>query len=81
VSGFRGSLQAMNNIKTEIYTFTLAPKLRIVLKKRDVSTKEKERIKYHYQICINNPPFGEIIDNSEQSAEETTEIIYNKLHI
>jgi hypothetical protein len=32
---------------------------------------EKERIKYHYKININNPGFGNVIDNSNQTPEET----------
>jgi len=57
---------------------TLSPRLDVVLKDRGdrkLDDAERERIKYHYQIGINNPKFGFVIDNSDQSVKETVESI------
>jgi adenylate kinase family enzyme len=62
----------VNNLK--IITITLAPRLEIALQNRgsrELTDREKERIRYHYEIGINNPSFGEVIDNSDQSPMET----------
>lgn len=75
----------VNNLKgmdTQIYFFTLAPKLENVLINRgtrELSDKEIERIKHHYDIGIPNPAFGEIIDNSDQTPQETADYILSKL--
>lgn len=72
----------LKDINTKIYFFTLAPKLEKILTnrgERELNDKEKERIKYHYDIGINNPSFGIIIDNSEQTVEETVEEIFKNL--
>lgn len=78
-------LYMMENLKgltTPIYVFTLAPKLEKVLTNRgtrELNEQEIERIKYHYSIGIHSPTFGDIIDNSEQSPEETVALILNKI--
>jgi len=62
----------------QLILITLSPKLDTALKNRGnrkLSKWEINRIKYHYQIGINNPEFGKIIDNSDQTPEETVEII------
>jgi len=62
----------------QLIFITLSPKLDTVLKNRGnrkLSKWEVNRIKYHYQIGINNPEFGKIIDNSDQTPKETVEII------
>ncbi|HEY3250553.1 MAG TPA: hypothetical protein VGK25_05490 [Ignavibacteria bacterium] len=67
-----------------IYFFTLAPVLEIALSKRGervLTEKETERIKYHYLTGINHPGFGVIIDNSNQTAEETTDEILKYIKI
>jgi len=75
----------MNNLKdlkTKISIFTLAPKLEKVLTNRgnrELDGLEISRIKYHYEIGIPNPKFGEIIDNTDQTPEETLEIILKKI--
>ena len=74
------SLESTVNHRIEL--FTLAPKLEQVLKnrgKRKINQTEKERIKHHYNIGIPNLSFGVIIDNTNQTPEETAEIIYSKL--
>jgi hypothetical protein len=42
---------------------------------RELTDWEKQRIKHHYQIKINNPGFGIVINNSHQTPEETAEEI------
>lgn len=63
------------------YYFTLAPRLEVVLSHRGrrMSDWEYERVKYHYATGIPQPPFGEIIDNSDMSVEETAEKIMARL--
>jgi len=72
----------LKDLDTKIYFFTLAPKIEKVLANRgtrELDDWDRERIKHHYNIGIPNPSFGEIIDNSEQSPEETAKIIINKI--
>lgn len=72
----------LKDIDTKIYFFTLAPKLEKILTnrgERELNDWERERIKYHYNIGINNPPFGIIIDNTDQKSEETAEEILKKV--
>jgi len=57
-----------------LHAFTLSPRLEVALQdrgSRKLTQWEKERIKYHYSIGINNPDFGIIIDNSDETEEET----------
>lgn len=66
-----------------INVFTLSPSLESALTNRgtrDLNEKEKDRIKYQYEAGINKPNFGEIIDNSEKSPEETVVMILSKIN-
>jgi len=63
-----------------VYVFTFAPKIENALTNRgtrELSEYEKERIKYHYQTGIHKPSIGTIIDNTNQSSEETVKLILN----
>ena len=65
-----------------MYFFTLAPKLETILTNRgsrELNDLERERIKHHYDIGIHNPSFGIIIDNTNQTPEETTKDILAKI--
>lgn len=76
-------ISGLKDLETEIHIFTLAPKLEKVLKNRgsrELTEQEKERIKHHYDIGIPNPAFGEIIDNSDQTPQETADYILSKIH-
>lgn len=67
----------------QLIFITLSPKLDIILKNRgdrSLSNWEIDRIKYHYQIGINSPEFGEIIDNSDQTPDETIKVIKKYLN-
>lgn len=70
--------QQLKKIKTKIIYITLSPKLEIVLQnrgKRKIDQWERKRIKYHYHINIHQPSFGKIIDNSNQTPQQTVEEI------
>jgi hypothetical protein len=76
-------MSGLKDLETDIHIFTLAPKLEKTLTNRgtrELDEQEKERIKYHYNIGIPNPTFGEIIDNSEQTPKETADYILSKIH-
>ena len=75
--------EELKDIETEVYFFTLNPSLDVVLKNRgnrELDDWEKNRIKHHYEIGINNPKFGEIIDNTFKKPEETVDEIYSKIN-
>ena len=75
-------MKELKNASEKIYFFTLAPKLETALSNRgtrEVNEWEIERIKHHYNIGIHNPNFGEIIDNSTQTPEETAKTILSKI--
>lgn len=68
----------VNKLSTPPQVITLSPRLDVVLKDRGdrkLDDEERERIKYHYQIGINSPKFGYIIDNSDLSIQETVQKI------
>lgn len=72
----------LKDINAKIYFFTLAPKLEKILSNRgdrELNEGEKERIKHHYSIGINNPSFGIVIDNTNQTSEETAEEILKNI--
>ncbi len=75
----------MENIKgldERIYVFTLNPKKGKALsdtKERKLNDWEKNRIEYHYKIGINAPSFGKIIDNTDQTPEETVSAILQEV--
>ncbi len=73
----------LKELNTTILVFTLAPKIEKSLTNRgtrELNDWERERIKHHYDIGIVNPAFGEIIDNSEQTPQETADYILSKIH-
>ncbi|MFZ3099705.1 MAG: hypothetical protein WA103_00510 [Minisyncoccales bacterium] len=71
--------KGLANIDPKMYFFTLAPKLDTILTNRGnrkLNDWERDRIKYHYEIGIQKPLFGESIDNTGQTPEETADLIY-----
>lgn len=75
-------INELKDINAKTYFFTLAPKLDKILTNRgyrELNNKERERIKHHYSIGINNPSFGIIIDNTDQNPDETVDYILTKL--
>lgn len=69
-------LSAIDMPKQKIVTITLSPRLERALTNRgtrELDDWEVERIKHHYKIGINNPEYESfVIDNSDQTPEETT---------
>lgn len=75
-------MSGLKDLEIYIHIFTLAPKLEKTLTNRgtrELNEQEKERIKHHYNIGIPNPTFGEIIDNSDQTPQETSDYILSKI--
>jgi hypothetical protein len=75
-------ISALDDFKNEISFFTLSPDLEKTLTNRgsrELTDWETERIKHHYEIGINNPSFGEIIDNTNLSPEDTRDLILSKI--
>lgn len=77
-------MEELKDIAENISIFTLNPELEEVLKNRgnrELTEAEKERIKYHYSIGINNPTFGTTINNTKQTPAETAENILNLMNL
>lgn len=75
---------ALSNIWDKIYYVTLAPDIKKALTstaERQISDREYKRIQHHYNIGIPSPSFGIIIDNTNQTPEETVNEIVSKLSI
>jgi adenylate kinase family enzyme len=75
-------ITGLKNEDTQTYVFTLAPRLEKTLTNRgtrELTDWERKRIQHHYDIGIHKPNFGEIIDNSDQTPEETVKIILSKI--
>lgn len=75
-------IENLKDLNTKISVFTLAPKIEKVLTnrgKRELDDLEISRIKYHYKIEIHKPSFGKVIDNTNQTPEETLKIILDSL--
>ena len=75
-------INLLNNIDAQMYFFTLDPTLKIAMSnrgKRKLTTYEVERINYHYKIGIHKPSFGTIINNTNETPEETVKKIISRL--
>lgn len=73
----------MSAVNSKIIYITLAPKLKKVLQNRgtrNLTKWEKQRIQHHYDIGIANPNFGYIIDNSNQTPQQTIDEILQKIN-
>lgn len=73
----------LKELNTKKYFFTLVPRIEKTLTDRgarELDDWERDRIKHHYDSGITTPTFGEIIDNSEQTAEETADFILAKVN-
>lgn len=75
-------MEKLKDMEGEIYIFNLNPDINEVLGNRgnkELTEAEIERIKYHYSIGINNASFGKTINNTNQTPEETAEIILGSI--
>jgi len=62
----------------QLFIITLAPRLEIAQSnrgERKLTEWEVSRVKYHYDTGIASPIFGEIVDNSELTVEQTVDKI------
>ncbi len=77
-------MRQLSDINTKLYFFTLSPALDVALQNRGnraLDEWEINRIKYHYEVGINKPSFGDIIDNSDERPEETATHILKKIQV
>ncbi len=68
----------------DLKLFNLNPSLEIALTnrgERELTKWEIERIKYHYQIGINDPGVGTTIDSTYQTPDQTAEEILSHLNM
>jgi adenylate kinase family enzyme len=75
-------IAGLKDLNIETHVFTLAPKLEKVLTNRgtrELTDWERQRIQHHYDVGIHKPNFGEIIDNTNQTPEETVKLILIKI--
>lgn len=71
-------MENLKDLSIKIHTFTLVPKLEVLIKGergRNLDNWETERIKYHTKAGLTKPTFGKIIDNTNQTPDETVKII------
>ena len=75
-------VRELNNFSKQLSFFTLSPdikKAQTNTADRKISQWEHDRIQHHYNIGINNPSFGKIIDNTKQTPKETANEILSYL--
>src|SRR3989344_753701 len=66
----------------KLFFFTLSPEIEKVqndTNDRKLTQWERDRIQHHYDIGISSPTFGKIIDNTNQTPEETAREIISLL--
>lgn len=77
-------MNELKKINTPIHTFTLNPDLNKALTNRggrELTEKEINRIKHHYQIGINKPSFGKVINNTSQTPVQTAKEIMEYIEL
>ena len=75
---YRRFLHLLGDCPAPVFTFTLAPRLEVALTnrgQRELTEWEYHRIQYHYARGIAAPSFGIVIDNSDQTPEQTVQEI------
>jgi chloramphenicol 3-O-phosphotransferase len=78
MENFRRIEGALADLGQPIHAFTLAPPLEIAITNRgtrELAAWEVALIKQSYAEGYNNPGYGMVIDNSDQTPEETARII------
>ncbi len=74
--------ERLGDLGTDIYAFTLAPALEKAITNRgtrELKDWEIEQIKKTYAENFHQPDYGVIIDNSEQTPEQTVEIMLSHI--
>lgn len=75
-------IELLSDLAGQAKFFVLNPDLKTVSAnrgERELTDWEVSRIGHHYDIGINDPGFGIVIDNSNQTPEETVEMILDHL--
>jgi predicted kinase len=73
---------ALERHATSVHAFTLSPRLEVaqsVRGDRTLTEWEVSRIEQHFAMGLNNPGCGVVIDNSDQTPEETVDYILGQL--
>ncbi len=74
--------EVLSEATSAIYAFILSPPLEVAQCQRGdrvLSLNEVERIAFHYSANLHDLGFGIWIDNSEQTPQETAEVILRQL--
>lgn len=72
----------LKDLHQKIYLFTLNPRIEIASSqrgKRKIDKDTAERVKYHYELGINDLKKGITIDNSDQTPQQTAEEILHNM--
>ncbi len=75
-------LERLCNAGAAVFTFTLAPRQEVALTNRgnrELTDWERKRIQYHYATGIHCPPFGTILDNTDEPPKQTAKRVIEKL--
>lgn len=81
---FRMLTQELADLNTPIHAFTLAPDLETIIRNRgtrELASWEVEQIKKAYAENFHKPEYGIVIDNTNQTPEETLQIISNNIGV
>jgi hypothetical protein len=76
-------IHLLGDCPAPVFAFTLAPRLEIALTnrgERELTDREYNRIQFHYSRGIASPAFGTVIDNSDQTPEQTVQEIMNVIN-
>jgi len=82
--GFEKIKEALESFDKDIYAFTLLPKVNLLLTNRgnrELNDWERGRIKETYEKNSHKVSYGETIDNSHQTPQQTANYIFNKIKI
>lgn len=80
--GFKKIKENLEPLDKDIFAFTLLPKFDLLLKNRgnrDLNDWERGRIKETHQLKSHQVNYGETIDNSHQTPQQTADYIFNKI--
>ncbi len=76
-------IHLLGDCPTPVFALTLAPRLEVALTKRGdrkLTDWEYSRIQFHYSKGTAAPSFGVIIDNSDQTPEQTVQETMNSIN-
>jgi adenylate kinase family enzyme len=83
-TNYKYIMDKLAKFSQEIRVFTLAPKKKVALSNRgsrEIDEWEKSRIHLHYKNNLHKPNFGFVIDNSNDTPEQTLKKILSKLEL